>query len=86
MEEFTLTDGKKEVKVLVDGDEITFELIKGFPVTSVCLILSCVFLFSINLIKESNSNLNKLSSERVLSIVVSPPLKTFANSLPTSIP
>jgi hypothetical protein len=32
MEEFTLTDGKKEVKVLVDGDEITFELIKGFPV------------------------------------------------------
>jgi len=32
MEKFTLTDGKKEVEVTIDGEEITVELIKGFPV------------------------------------------------------
>jgi len=31
MEKFLLTDGKKEVEVVIDGEEITFELIKGFP-------------------------------------------------------
>ena len=31
MEKFLLTDGKKEVAVVIDGEEITFELIKGFP-------------------------------------------------------
>ena len=52
----------------------------------VCFILSWVFLVSINFIKASNSNLYKSSSVSVLSIVVSPPLNTYANSLPTSIP
>ena len=31
MEKFLLTDGKKEVAVVIDGEEIIFELIKGFP-------------------------------------------------------
>ena len=31
MEKFLLTDGKKEVEGVIDGEEITFELIKGFP-------------------------------------------------------
>ena len=47
----------------------------------VCLILSWVCLVSINLIKASSSNLNKSSSVRVLSLVVSPPLNTWAHVL-----
>ena len=53
---------------------------KGLPVARVCFILSWVFWVSINLIKASSSNLNKSSSDKVVSIVVSPPLKTWASS------
>jgi len=31
MKTFTLSDGKKEVLVKLEGEEITVELVKGFP-------------------------------------------------------